>query len=404
MTERARSPNGPLAGLRVLDLTRLLPGPVATMHLADLGAEVIKIEDTGAGDYARAMGPAERTANPAGGDSLFFRIVNRNKKSLRLDLKQVAGVEVFLRLARDADVIFESFRPGVVDKLGIGYETVRAINPRIVYCAITGYGQTGPWAEFAGHDINYLATAGLLDQIGADDGTGSGVPAIPNLQIGDLLGGALTPLFGVLAAVIGARATGQGSHVDVAMTDAVLAHTIFPLVTTLTQGRPASRGADLLTGGVPCYGVYRTADERYLAVGALEPKFWKALCAVIDRPDLAPFGLAAGTEGQRVKSELATLIALHPLAHWQTVFAAADCCVTPVLRLDETLTHPQIVAREMLAEVGGTRQFAPPCKLSSWPWQAAVPAPKAGADTDAVLAAAGFTDDQIAAFRHARVI
>ncbi|WP_310449481.1 CaiB/BaiF CoA-transferase family protein [Sulfuritalea sp.] len=398
--------SGPLAGLRVLDLTRLLPGPVATMHLADLGAEVIKIEDTGAGDYARAMGPGERAAGDNGGtgDSLFFRLVNRNKKSLRLDLKQAAGVEVFLRLAQDADVIFESFRPGVVDKLGIGYEAVRAINPRIVYCAITGYGQTGPWADQAGHDINYLATAGLLDQIGSHDGEHSGPPAIPNLQIGDLLGGALTPLLGVLAAVIGAKATGRGSHVDVAMTDAVLAHTIFPLVTTLVHGRPAPRGADLLTGGVPCYGVYRTADERYLAVGALEPKFWQALCAAIGRPDLAPFGLATGSEGRRVKAELAAMLAAEPLAHWEPIFAAADCCVTPVLRLDEALVHPQIAAREMLVEVGGCKQYAPPCKLSAWPWAAATLAPAAGADSEAVLKAAGYVESDIARLRDSGVI
>ncbi|MDP2812049.1 MAG: CaiB/BaiF CoA-transferase family protein, partial [Rhodocyclaceae bacterium] len=390
--------SGPLAGLRVLDLTRLLPGPVATMHLADLGAEVIKIEDTGAGDYARAMGPGERAAG-ASGDSLFFRLVNRNKKSLRLDLKQAAGVEVFLRLARDADVIVESFRPGVVDMLGIGFEAVRATNPRIVYCAITGYGQTGPWADRAGHDINYLATAGLLDQIGTHDGKSSGAPAIPNLQVGDLLGGALTPLLGVLAAVIGAKMTGRGSHVDVAMTDAVLAHTIFPLVTTLVYGQPAPRGADLLTGGVPCYGVYRTADDRYLAVGALEPKFWQALCAAIERPDLAPFGLATGSEGRRVKSELAGLIAGQPLVHWQAIFAAEDCCVTPILRLDEALAHPQIVAREMVVEVDGTRQYAPPFKLSAWPWANATAAPASGADSDAVLAAAGFAETEIAALR-----
>jgi len=395
--------SGPLAGLRVLDLTRLLPGPVATMHLADLGAEVIKIEDTGAGDYARAMGPGERAASGSG-DSLFFRLVNRNKKSLRLDLKQAAGVEVFLRLAQDADVIFESFRPGVVDKLGIGYEAVRAINPRIVYCAITGYGQTGPWASEAGHDINYLATAGLLDQIGTHDGRSSGAPAIPNLQVGDLLGGALTPLLGVLAAVIGAKATGQGSHVDVAMTDAVLAHTIFPLVTTLVYGQPAPRGADLLTGGVPCYGVYRTADDRYLAVGALEPKFWQALCAAIGRPDLAPFGLATGSKGREVKAELASLLALQPLAHWQPIFAAADCCVTPILRLDEALLHPQIVAREMVIEVNGTKQYAPPFKLSAWPWKGAMPAPVAGADSEVVLKAAGYVESDIARLRDSGVI
>ena len=404
MTEGVGPAAGPLAGLRVLDLTRLLPGPVATMHLADLGAEVIKIEDTGAGDYARAMGPGERTAGGKRGDSLFFRMVNRNKKSLRLDLKQAAGVEVFLRLAKDADVIVESFRPGVVDKLGIGYQTVQAINSRIVYCAITGYGQTGPWAELAGHDINYLATAGLLDQIGTHDGDSSGAPAIPNLQIGDLLGGALTPLLGVLAAVIGAKATGQGSYVDVAMTDAVLAHTIFPLVTTLVAGQPAPRGADLLTGGVPCYGVYRTADDRYLAVGALEPKFWQALCAAIKRPDLAPFGLATGSEGQRVKNELAALIGAQSLAHWQPVFAAADCCVTPVLRMDEVMTHPQVVARKMVVEVGGTKQYAPPFKLSAWPKAEATPAPASGADSEAVLAAMGFATEEIAALRTAKVI
>jgi crotonobetainyl-CoA:carnitine CoA-transferase CaiB-like acyl-CoA transferase len=374
------------------------------MHLADLGAEVIKIEDTGAGDYARAMGPGEAAASTKGGDSLFFRMVNRNKKSLRLDLKQPAGVDVFMRLARDADMIFESFRPRVVDRLGIGYEAVMAVNPRIVYCAITGYGQTGPWADFAGHDINYLATAGLLDQIGTHDGTQSGAPAIPNLQIGDLLGGALTPLVGVLAAVIGAKATGRGSHVDVAMTDAVLAHTIFPLVTTLAHGRPAPRGADLLTGGVPCYGVYRTADDRDLAVGALEPKFWQALCAAIERPDLAPFGLATGEEGRRIKAELSALLASQPLAHWQPIVEGADCCVTPVLRLDEALAHPQVLARGMVVEVGGTPQYAPPFKLSSWPWVNATGAPAAGADSEAVLRAAGLTAAEIAALRVARVI
>ena len=400
MTERSTR-GGPLAGLRVLDLTRLLPGPVATMHLADLGAEVIKIEDTGAGDYARGMGPG---AGKGAGDSVFFRMVNRNKKSLRLDLKQAAGVEVFMRLAKDADVVFESFRPAVVDKLGIGYEAVRAINPRIVYCAITGYGQTGPWAGLAGHDINYLATAGALDQIGCHDGKESGPPAIPNLQVGDLLGGALTPLLGVLAAVIGAKATGRGSHVDVAMTDAVLAHNIFPLATAQVTGKPAPRGADLLTGGVPCYGVYRTADDRYLAVGALEPKFWQALCTAVGRPDLAPFGLATGTKGREVREALATLLASRPMSHWEPIFAAADCCVTPVLRVDEALAHPQMVAREMVVKLGDVTQYAPPLKLSAWPWPAGSEAPAAGADTKEILASAGYSEPEIGALREAKVI
>jgi crotonobetainyl-CoA:carnitine CoA-transferase CaiB-like acyl-CoA transferase len=188
------------------------------------------------------------------------------------------------------------------------------------------------------------------------------------------------------------------------MTDAVLAHTIFPLVTTQVFGQPAPRGADLLTGGVPCYGVYRTADDRYLAVGALEPKFWQAMCAAIGRTDLAPFGLATGAEGRRVKGELASLIAAQPLAHWQPIFAAADCCVTPILRVDEAIAHPQVVAREMVVEVGGAKQYAPPFKLSAWPWADASPAPAAGADSEAVLKAAGYVESDIASLRAAGVI
>jgi alpha-methylacyl-CoA racemase len=245
---------GPLTGLRVLDLTRLLPGPMATLHLADQGAEVIKIEDTGLGDYARTFGPGADQANAEGKDSPFFRMLNRNKKSLRLDLKQAAGVAAFLRLAATADVIFESFRPGVVDRLGIGYAAVRAINPRIVYCAITGYGQTGPWAHYAGHDLNYIAMAGLL----AQNGTPGSAPAIPDFQIGDLLGGSLTSLVGVLTAVIGAKATGQGCHVDVAMADALLAHSVLPLAAVLLIPRIglAPRGEGDMTGASPGYGVY----------------------------------------------------------------------------------------------------------------------------------------------------
>jgi crotonobetainyl-CoA:carnitine CoA-transferase CaiB-like acyl-CoA transferase len=394
------APQGPLAGLRVLDLTRLLPGPVATLHLADLGAEVIKIEDTGVGDYARTLGPDAAKANAAGQDSLLFRLVNRNKKSLRLDLKQAAGVEVLLRLAASADMLFESFRPGVADRLGIGYEAVRAVNPRLVYCAITGYGQTGPWAQHAGHDLNYMAVSGVLEQIG----TAGGAPAIPNLQIGDLLGGSLTALVGALAAVIGAKATGQGSYVDIAMTDAVLAHNFFPLLTMQAEGRPRPRGEDLLTGGVPCYGVYRTADARYLAVAALEPKFWQGVCDVLDRPDLVAFGLATGREGERVRGELAALIASHPLAFWQEKFATVDCCVTPVLGLDETVVHPQIMARQMAVENDGITQWSPPFKFSHWPLGSMRPAPEAGADSEAILKAAGYVDDEIVALRCSRVI
>jgi crotonobetainyl-CoA:carnitine CoA-transferase CaiB-like acyl-CoA transferase len=388
--------NGPLAGLRILDLTRLLPGPVCTLHLADLGAEVIKIEDTGAGDYARTMGIG---AAP-GEDSFFFRIVNRHKRALRLDLKQAAGVEIFLRLAREADVIVESFRPGVVDKLGVGYAAVKAINPRIVYCAITGYGQDGPWRDRAGHDLNYIATSGVLDQIG----NAGEAPAIPNLQIGDLLGGALTAAMGILAAVIGAKATGEGRYIDVAMTDATFAHAYTALLSVLARGQTMPRGTDDLNGGLPGYRVYRTQDGRFLAVGALEPKFWQLFCDAIQRPELKPFGLSRDAEGARTCAELEALFAGQPLAYWATLFDTVDCGVTPVLTFEEAMQHPQIKARGMLPEVGGLLQFAPPLKMSGFDFAVNGPAPKVGADGTAILREAGYTEDEIGRLQKQGVI
>jgi crotonobetainyl-CoA:carnitine CoA-transferase CaiB-like acyl-CoA transferase len=389
-------PTLPLAGLKILDLTRLLPGPVCTLHLADLGAEVIKIEDTGAGDYARTMGLG---AAP-GEDSFFFRIVNRNKRGLRLDLKQPAGVAVFLRLARDANVIVESFRPGVVEKLGVGYTAVKAINPKVVYCAITGYGQDGPWRDRAGHDLNYIATAGVLDQIGSADGP----PAIPNLQIGDLLGGALTAVMGILAAVIGAKATGEGRYVDVSMTDATFAHAYTGLLSVLARGQTLPRGTDDLNGGVPGYGIYRTQDGRYMAVGALEPKFWKVFCDAIGKPELKPFGLARGEDGERTRRALEALFASQPLAHWAAQFESVDCGVTPVLSFEEAMTHPQLRARGMLPEINGLKQFAPPFKLSGHEFAVRTPAPKVGADGTALLRAAGYSAAEIENLRAAGVI
>jgi len=368
----------PLAGVSVLDLTRLLPGPVATMHLADLGAEVIKIEDPGAGDYARVMGAMD------GAMSYFFKLVNRNKKSLVLDLKDDADRQVLLRLLVTADVLFEGFRPGVMAKLGLDYETLARINPALVYCSISGYGQTGPYAQRAGHDINYLGYAGVLDQMG---GAG-GAPALSNLQVADLLGGALTPLVGVLAALVDARSRGQGRQVDVAMTDAVLAHNIFPMAQVLAEGRPRPRGEDLLSGGVPCYGVYETQDGRHMAVGALEEKFWRLTCETLGRTDLLPFHLSEGDDGEHARRELAAIFRARTLAEWTAVFDPVDCCVTPVLRLDEALDNAQIRARGMVGEVGGMRQFAPPFGMAGIDLNGASEAPAADADGEALRARA----------------
>jgi alpha-methylacyl-CoA racemase len=389
----------PLVGIRVLDLTRLLPGPVCTQYLGDLGADVVKIEDTGAGDYARTLG---RTA---AGDprtaSGFFRAVNRNKRSLAIDLKDARGHAAFLALADSADVIVEGFRPGVVAALRVDYASVAARNPKVVYCALSGYGQTGPRAGMAGHDINYLGYAGVLDQMGARGGP----PALSNLQIADLLGGAASAAIAILASLLGAQRTGRGRYIDVAMADASLAHSIFALHALDQHGRTVARGCDLLTGGVPCYGVYATQDGRFIAVGALEEKFWRALCAALARDDLVPGQFARGEAGERVRRELEDVFGSAPLAHWAGLLASVDCCVTPVLTLDEALADPQFRARAMVAaRPDGTHAFAPPFRVSEVDPVVAGEAPAQGADSLAVLREAGLADEAIAALVTAGVV
>ena len=371
---------GPLAGIRILDLTRLLPGPVTTLHLADLGAEVIKIEDPQVGDYARTLGTGQ------GEDSAYFRMINRNKQGFRLDLKKPEGVEVFMRLAREADVIIESFRPGVMAKLGIGYAAIAAVNPKIAYCSISGYGQDGPYKDLAGHDINYLGYAGVLDQIGSAGGN----PAIPNFQIADLLGGAMTAAMGILAVVIEAQRTGQGRYIDVSMTDSVLAHTYFAMLRLNDAGQSAPRGTDLLSGGLPCYATYRCADGKHMAVGALEGKFWKTACEVLGHPDWLKRQWDASLRG-----ELAELFATRPRDEWASLFAAVDCCITPILSPEEALANEQILARKMVVQEDGLTQFAPPLKMSGFEFSIRQAAPKSGEHNAAILAAAGYSTTEI---------
>lgn len=389
----------PLAGIKVLDLTRLLPGPVATLHLADLGAEVIKIEDPQIGDYARTLGTG------TGEDSAYFRMINRNKQGMVLDLKKPEGVEVFLRLAATADVIVESFRPGVVDKLGIGYETVRAINPKIAYCAISGYGQDGPLAELGGHDINYQSYAGILEQSAAP----SGKPHPGNFPIADLAGGALSAAMAVLAALFDAQRSGQGRFIDVSMTDCAMALNVQPLASLHTWKQPVPAGHDTLSGGLPCYGTYETADGRHLAVGALEPKFWQAFCAAAGCPELSKSGWAAGKSGAAVKTQVAQIIKARTLAEWTAALAGVDACVSPVLRIDEVLAHPLTAARAMtvdtpLPDGGSAPYFAFPVKMSDYAFSLDRPPPAVGEHSETVLRELGHGEDAIAALRAAGAI
>jgi crotonobetainyl-CoA:carnitine CoA-transferase CaiB-like acyl-CoA transferase len=366
----------PLRGVRVLDLTRLLPGPLASRHLGELGAEVVKVEAPGGGDYGRELGPT------LGAHSAFFELLNRGKRSLQVDLKHPAGVALLRRLVRHADVVLEGFRPGVAERLGVGWEALRAENPRLVYCAISGYGQTGPLRGRAGHDINYLALSGVLDQIGA---SGS-APVLPNFQIGDCLGGAASAAMAILAALVDVRGGGAGRFLDVSMTDALLAQAVMPLAHVLAGSVPPPRGADMLSGGLACYGVYRTQDGRHMAVGALERKFWQRLCAALERPDLEALHLASGAAGARVRGELERIFAGRSQAEWIRRLADTDCCVTPVLTTAEAL------AADPLRANGGVPALF---RFEGNPGLTASMAPEPGADSAAILREAGLPAAEI---------
>jgi alpha-methylacyl-CoA racemase len=381
----------PLRGVRVLDLTRLVPGPVCTQHLADLGADVVKVEDTGAGDYAP---PALRA------------LVNRNKRGLQLDLKQPDGAAALLLLARKADVVVEGFRPGAMERLGLGYAAVAAVNPRIVYCSITGYGQSGPYRDRPGHDLNYCGHVGVADQIGV----GADTLALSNLPIADLMGGALTAAMGILAALFDAARTGRGRHLDIAMADGALAHAVMPLATLAAHGSTRRAGGDTLTGGLACYALYRTADRRFLAVGALERKFWDTLCDVIDCAHLKPLHRTgdAATEG-RVRDELTAIFGARPLVDWEECFAHADACVSPVHTLEEALADPHFRARGMVIEsvhptFGPLTQVASPIRMSRHEFALHRHAPRPGEHTLELLREAGYSEASMAALLEKGVV
>lgn len=334
----------------MLDLTRLLPGPVAALRLAELGAEVLKIEAPGAGDPTRTMMQSS-SDRVAGRPGAFYRLVNRGKRETRLDLKSEAGRNVLRALAAEADVLIESFRPGVMDRLGVGYATLRAVNPRLVYCAISGYGASGPFAGHAGHDLNYIGYAGVLDQLMSRDGT----PIVPNFQIADLLGGALSAVTQILAALWHVSRGGEGRFVDVSMTHATHAHNVVAQVALANENTAADAarqatemtgaGQGLLNGGVPCYNLYGTRDGRWLAVGALELKFWENLCMALDRPEWATrhwsLGQAiGGPDAESLMQELAALIGTRALDEWVALLEPLDCCVSPVLSAAEAARHP----------------------------------------------------------------
>lgn len=381
-----------LDGLRVLDLSRLLPGPYCTMMLADLGAEVIKIEEPGTGDPTRHSPPR------LGQHGAAFQQVNRNKKSLALNLKRPEGRDILLKLAATADAILEQFRPGVVDRLGVGYETLSELNPRIVYCSLSGFGQNGPHRNRSGHDLNYLALSGVLG-LTTDE---RGKPVIPGVQIADLAGGMIAA-FAMVAALLAREKTGRGQYVDVSMFDVMLSMLPVPAAHQFA-GKPIAVGEKyVLSGRYPFYHVYETADGRFMTLGALEPKFWANFCLAIQREDLISRQFDE-EKREELFAEVRGVFKSRTQSEWVILMKDADCCCEPVLSMDEAFLHAQTIAREMVREAGGIKQLGFSYKMSDTPSGDWIATPSLGQHTDELLAEIGLEETERSKLRASGVV
>ncbi len=390
---------GALEGIQVLDLSRLLPGPFCSMLLADLGADVIKVEDPRVGDYIRWWPPK------IGKNSGFHVVLNRNKRSLSLNLKSPEGRDILLRLARDADVVLEGFRPGVMKKLGLDYATLKAVNPRIVFCSISGYGQEGPRSQKAGHDINYLALNGVLSYGGR-----SGRPTIPGVQIADLGGGALLAAFSILAALLARERLGKGQSIDISMTDGAMTWNCLRWGQFIADGRIPFAGDDFLNHGYACYNVYETGDGRFMALGALEPQFWKAFCQGMDRPDWNREDyFDPGPHQAVLEAEIAAAFKQRTQAQWVEILSPFDCCCEPVRNLAEAMEDRELQARQMVVTLvheswGAYRQLGIAPKFSATPGDIRSHAPELGEHTEPILEALGYGPAEIDRFKEAGVV
>jgi alpha-methylacyl-CoA racemase len=397
----------PLAGIRVLDLSRLLPGGFCSLLLADFGADVVKVEDTGMGDYIRWSPPYYDGAHDSASSALFLSL-NRNKRSIRLDLKSDAGREALLALVREFDVVLESFRPGVLDRLGVGYERMREQNPGIVYCAISGYGQDGPKRDASGHDMNYLGLIGLLGLTGELGGE----PVQAAGQIADLGGGALMAAFGIMAALRerdgaparagrdGVAGSGEGQLVDVSMADGALSWLAMVAAAHFADGAVPRRGELPLAGSLICYRPYECADG-WVSLGALEPKFWQAWCRGVGREELV--AMQFERPGSHAHEQVQEIFKGRTRDQWEAFARKHDCCLEPVLELDEALDSELVRARAMVVELEQpgverpVRQLGIPIKLARTPGEhGRLPGPELGEHTEEVLLAAGYSQAQVA--------
>ncbi len=403
MKKEKKSATGPLKGIRILDLTRLYPGPLGTMMLADMGAEVIKIEDMNTPDYMRFYPPYIKS------ESAGYLAVNRSKLSVALNLKVKSGVDIFFSLLKTADIVVEQFRPGVLDEMGLGYEAARRVKDDIIYVFLTGYGQNGPYAKDAGHDINYIGYSGIL----ATTGSRKTGPIIPGPQIADVAGGAYMTIIACLSALWAREKTGQGQKVDVSMLDAILPLMTLQMAHYYAAGLAPDPGEAALeaalSGGLACYGVYRCADGKYIALGTLEEKFWKSFCEMVRRPEWIDKQFVIGEEAERLRGAIAALFKTRARDEWIAAAKEYDTCLTPVLEIGEIEADPQVQVRNMIIEqthpvCGKIKGIGVPLKFSKTPAKPVGPAPSLGRDTAAIMEEIGYKPEEIKTLREEGVI
>ncbi len=388
----------PLKDLRVIDLTRLLPGPLCTMLLGDYGADVVKIEDLDAGDPTRFVGV------PFRGGGSFFRQLNRNKRGLALNLKTEEGLEILKKLAKDADVLIEGFRPGVMTRLGLGYDNVKEINPALVYASLSGYGQQGSYAMRAGHDINYVALTGLLD-LSAEEG---GDPAMPAIQVADIAAGSLMAVNGIMFALYQKEKTGEGSYVDISMVRGQLPWLVYAASAPVIGSRLPRSGSGHITGAYACYNIYRTADQGHMSLGALEPAFWKNFCDTVEMPQWVDrqFDLEYRLE---LIDQVKELFGSKTREEWCSIFATADSCCEPVLTVEEAASHPVGIENDFWLENklddGSVEKLVGfPLLFAGQPGCLRRQAPRHGEHSQVILHELGYTDSEIAALRKKGII
>lgn len=382
---------GPLQGLKVLDFSTLLPGPYATQLLADMGAEILRIESPTRPDLLRFTPPMVEDISAGHGS------INRNKDCIALDLKNPESTKIVHKLIAEYDIVLEQFRPGVMQRLGLDYQSLSAINPSLIYCSITGYGQTGPLKDRAGHDINYLALAGLSSFSGRKD-TG---PILSGTQIADIAGGTHHAVMGILAAVIERSNTGKGQSIDISMSDAALALTTVTGAGFLVDGKPPELSGTWLNGGI-FYDYYETSDGRHLSIGSLEPQFCQPLCQALGHPEWFERAMNYDPEVQQtLKQDFIAAFKTKSFAEWTEIFSALDACVEPVLNLAETVAHPHFQARGMVVDVplasGKTvQQIASPIKFSGSQPHYPSGGTAIGKDTEQILSKLGYSPEEIA--------